>query len=60
MALTLNEALSKIGTDGYTGVTGLQRLVGETSAVARNATENALTLLYSGKVGELGAVASRQ
>jgi len=55
MALTLNEALGKIGTEGYTGVAGLQRLVSETSAIARNATANALTLLYSGKVGELEA-----
>jgi hypothetical protein len=51
MSLTLNEALSKIGTVGYTDVAGLQRLVSETSAVARNATANALTLLYSGQIG---------
>ncbi|MGJ0486227.1 MAG: calcium-binding protein [Methylomicrobium sp.] len=55
MTLTLKEALSKIGTEGYTGVEGLQRLVGETSAVARNATANALTLLYSGSMGDIQA-----
>jgi|GEM_PF-1716704 len=55
MALTFNEAISKIGTEGYTGFAGLQRLVSETSAVAKNATGNALTLLYSGKIGELEA-----
>lgn len=50
MGLTLEQALSKIGTTGYTGVDGLRRLVNETSAVAANAASNATLLLYSGKV----------
>lgn len=50
MGLTLEQALSKIGTAGYTGVDGLKRLVSETSAVAANAAPNATLLLYGGKV----------
>jgi len=36
MPFTYDEAIRKTGTTGYTGVDGLQRLVSETSAVARN------------------------
>ena len=50
MAFTLNEALSKIGTAGYTGVDGLIRLVQETSAKAGQAAADATLLLYSGQV----------
>jgi len=52
MAFTLEDALNKIGTVGYTGVEGLTRLINETSAVAENAATNATILLYSGDVGE--------
>ena len=47
MAFTLNDALNKIGTEGYTGVDGLRRLVNETSAIAENAATDATLLLYS-------------
>ena len=47
MAFTIKEALSKIGTEGYTGVDGLRRLVNETSAIAENAVSDATLLLYS-------------
>lgn len=39
MALTLEQALNKIGTVGYTGVDGLRRLVSETSAIASKVNE---------------------
>jgi len=41
MGFILEEALSKIGTEGYTGVEGLTRLVQETSAIPTGATANA-------------------
>ncbi|PPC89171.1 MAG: hypothetical protein CTY34_12325 [Methylobacter sp.] len=53
--LTVQEAISKIGTEGYTTVEGLLSLVSETSAAAKGATENALTLLYSKNIGEINA-----
>lgn len=55
MAFTLQDALDKIGTPGYTGIEGLTRLVSETSAIASNAAPNATTLLYSGNVGNVAA-----
>ncbi|MBK6906601.1 MAG: hypothetical protein IPH08_05835 [Rhodocyclaceae bacterium] len=55
MALTYQDALSKIGTDGYTGVDGLRRLVNETSAIAINAAPDATLLLYSKDVDGVDA-----
>jgi len=52
MALTYEEALSKIGTEGYTGVEGLRRLVNETSVVPANATPNGTLILYTNDVGD--------
>ena len=52
MGFSLDEALGKIGTAGYTGIDGLKRLVSETSAIVANAAPDATLLLYSGKVGD--------
>jgi hypothetical protein len=49
----LQQALSKIGTEGYTGIDGLRRLVNETSAIPLNAAPDATLLLYSERVGDL-------
>lgn len=54
MGLTIEDALSKIGTPEYSGVDGLIKLVNETSAEIRNAAPNATTLLYSGAVDNSG------
>lgn len=45
MGYTFDEALSKIGTPGYSGVDGLIKLVQETSTEIRNAAPNATRYL---------------
>ena len=52
MAFTLQEALSKIGTPGYTDIGDIKELVRQTSVIATDAVPNAVTLLYSGKLSD--------
>lgn len=51
MVFTFEEALSKIGTEGYTDVEGLIRLLNETSVLPLSASSDASLLLYSNEVG---------
>jgi hypothetical protein len=52
MAYTLTEALSKLGTPGYSSFESLVLLVKETSVTAASAAPNAVTLLYSGNLSD--------
>ena len=50
MSFTLDQALAQLGTSEYSGIDGLRRLVAETSAVATNAADGAVSILYSGSI----------
>lgn len=50
MAYTYEQALALIGTEGYTGLDGLRKLVNETSVIATKAAPDAQILFYASEI----------
>ncbi|MCB5187249.1 hypothetical protein LG200_04415 [Methylobacillus caricis] len=55
MSMTLSQAISALGDPNSQTIEGLKQLVAQVSVQVSNQTNNAVTLLYSGAVGDVPA-----